>query len=240
MSNVSAQMSNDDIQQITDKITQLIHVLDTAKNDLSEAQIIEILPLSLSIENQLMRQYKDEISYKAYQFENNSDYVRLKGDIRDICHDAYYIAIENTARGVATRNYRGESTIKTYFSKIFNNKIVDAIRHKTTKKEKLLDFRKDVSDVWDKLSDASKALVNKETDIQNLMESKESNTIIEKSFNQLGARCQIINKLRFQLKLTHEQVEQILQIFGDFQTYNREVAKECVKKLRFALVANGI
>jgi DNA-directed RNA polymerase specialized sigma24 family protein len=238
MTNEKRKFSQDELNIIIEKVIMLQEVLNTGVNSLTDEQIAYTLPLAVSIERQLLKDYEGEILQKVNVFERKIEYAKVKHEMVDICRDVYLKAIQSTARQISEGKFEKRSKIKTFFSSIFDNKIIDEIRRKTTKKANFVSSREDI---LQKLSESSKSILyNTENTAIRQFDNDDIKQSYTRALNQLGERCQIIIKLKLSLLLSHEQIEDILRVFGDTKTYNRMIFKECLNSLRQHLSKLGI
>jgi RNA polymerase sigma-70 factor (ECF subfamily) len=78
----------------------------------------------------------------------------------DEAFDAYSDTILITIENIVNSAFEGRSSLKTYLSRIFNNKCVDLIRKKTTNKNSV-NRAEEISDRLMFLSDSAKSLLQK-------------------------------------------------------------------------------
>jgi RNA polymerase sigma-70 factor (ECF subfamily) len=78
----------------------------------------------------------------------------------DEAFDAYSDTILITIENIVNSAFEGRSSLKTYLSRIFNNKCVDLIRKKTTNKNSV-NRAEEISDRLMFLSDSAKSVLQK-------------------------------------------------------------------------------
>jgi len=88
--------------------------------------------------------------YAYFVKKRPAKYGLSEEDALDAYSDAYLAVVEH----IKTGRFRGESTIKTYLSRIFRNKCVDKARYNSTKKV-------DWTDTFPEMADASKDFLRK-------------------------------------------------------------------------------
>lgn len=113
-------------------------------------------------------------------YQRHLEFVRLRPrkyqlsqeEARDCYTDAFLVVVDHVISG----RFEGRSSLKTYFSKIFRNKCVDAFRKKTTREVNWVEQFPD-------LPDASQDF------LRELMGQEAVHTLRAK-MQQLSARCQ--------------------------------------------------
>lgn len=116
-------------------------------------------------ETRLYRRYMDFVRSRPRKYKISNEEAQ----------DAYTEAFLGVINQIVSGNFRQESTIKTFFSRIFRNKCVDQHRKNTTVKITWLDE-------FPELPDASKDFLRR-------LMGKEELHQVSQYLNELGERC---------------------------------------------------
>jgi len=179
------------------------------KSDATDEEIIE----GLRSDAATRRKYEYLLFRKfAYLVPSRPGKYRLEEEeASDAYTDAFLAVVDN----IRSSKFRGESSIKTYLSRIFRNKCVDRSRKNATNKVEWLDEFPDISDPS---KDFLRRLVGEE-------EMKGISQLIQ----QLGERCQEILMLSGQGYTPAEIAEKM-----EFKTARSASSQryKCLEKLK--------
>lgn len=102
---------------------------------------------------------------------------------QETAFDAYHDTFMVVLRDVKKKRFRGESTLKTYFSRIFNNKCIDYFRKNTTNKSRVHTWTDDLEKVSNHEAGQN---------IQKYLEQTELLNDLKAELKKLGTACQQI------------------------------------------------
>lgn len=234
MDNDKHQFSPEELKLIIDNINKIVEppsksIWRIAKKDHSPSieEGTKVLLLLQKLETLVLEKFPALLwenfkgLIKVYEYK----YAR-KIDIQQI-HAIYNTTVLQTAEDLQTGKFKGDSSIKHYFNTIFHNKTVDEYRKKTTHKEQAFS---PIDGVLSNLTEEALSIIGENEAA--ILGNIDNRTVYNLGLSKLSHRCQKIIQMRFELELTHKQVEEIFKIFQDTGNYNRPMSLECVKKFK--------
>jgi RNA polymerase sigma factor (sigma-70 family) len=124
-------------------------------------------------EKALFQRYEYLINIGQYKHQLSEERVF------DAYHDTFMVVLND----IRKQKFRGESTLKTYFSRIFNNKCIDYFRKNTTTKSRVHTWTDDLEKVSNHEAGQN---------IQKYLEQTELLDDLKAELRKLGAACQQI------------------------------------------------
>ena len=123
---------------------------------------------------------RERRAYEATLYRRHLEFVKLRPrkyqlteeEARDCYTDAFLVVVDHVVSG----RFEGRSSLKTYLSRIFRNKCVDAFRKKTTRE---VDWVESFPELPDESQDFVRRLMGQEA-MRN----------VQRWLAQLGERCQ--------------------------------------------------
>lgn len=188
--------------------------LDVALEDLSDEEILEIL-------------YSDFSSYLYSLIKNKFRSYKLPDDEIDDCFMEIIIKIsEKGCRRI--RQFKGESSFKTYLTVLCRNLITDHIRKelKNRKRVKLVESFTDELETKKNITET----VRDNPEVQYLQKEKNKNVhrawhTIEQEIERLPHSEKLIARLRFQKNMTYREIDSFLGIENARYQLSRVVQK---------------
>lgn len=124
-------------------------------------------------ENALFQQFEYLIKIGQYKHQLSQERVF------DAYHDTFIVVLND----IRKQKFRGDSTLKTYFSRIFNNKCIDHFRKNTTTKSRVHTWTDDLEKVSNHEAGQN---------IQKYLEQTELLDNLKAELRKLGKACQQI------------------------------------------------
>jgi len=162
-------------------------------------------------ENALFQRFEYLIKIGQYKHQLSEE------NAFDAYHDTFMVVLND----IRKQKFRGDSTLKTYFSRIFNNKCIDYFRKSTTNKNRVHTWTDDLEKV-----------ANREAgqNIQKYLEQTELLNDLKVELKKLGTTCkQIILDYAFGYSFAEIAVR-LTPAMKNAQTVKSKKS-QCMKKL---------
>ena len=130
--------------------------------------------------SEAQRRAGEELLFRKYAYFIHEGEIKYKLS-NDDCFNAYSDSILGTLAAVQAATFQERSSLKTYLFRVFSNKCVDIVRHRTTNRQRVHTATA-TTDMYLELSDNAKTVLEQMSDRADVND-------LRKRLERVGERC---------------------------------------------------